>query len=213
MIRVYCVDDHELILDGLCADLERYEQFCVVGRATDPRRALEEITQLRDEIDIVITDVDMPHMSGFQLCDAVKSAGDLPRVVYLTYHVNEELRVRAMRTKMDGITYKSGSKSEIVSFIEDVCKGGHVVIRNLPVNVSMIRESTELTATEKVVLQLLACEGLTNAEAAERLFRSKDTIETHRKNVMSKLGLKNTVEMVHYAISAGICSKGVATTD
>lgn len=213
MIRVYCVDDHELILDGLCADLDGYEQFQVVGRSTDPRVAVDEISKRREEIDIVITDIDMPHMSGFQLCEAIKSMGDMPRVVYLTYHINEELRVRAMRTKMDGITYKSGSKSEIVAFIEDVCKGGHVVIRNLPANVPMIRESTELTATEKVVLQLLACEGLTNAEAAERLFRSKDTIETHRKNVMGKLGLKNTVEMVHYAISAGICSKGTPPTD
>lgn len=213
MIRVYCVDDHELILHGLCADLGSHEHFHVVGSTTDPRAALEEILLRRHEIDIVISDVDMPHMSGFQLCEAIKQASELPRVVFLTYHINDELRVKAMRTSMDGLIYKSAPKAEIASFLQDIWNGSHQIVRHLPSNVNVIRESMELTATEKVVLALLACEGLTNAEAAAKLFRSKETIETHRKNLMSKLGLKNTVEMVHFAINAGICSKHSGSTD
>lgn len=207
MIRVYCVDDHELILDGLCSDLSRSDQFEVVGFSTDPRTAVQEILQKRSDIDVVITDIDMPHMSGFQVCDEIKKYGVSPRVMYLTYHISDEIRFKAMRTPMDGITFKSSSRNDIIKFVEDVFNGDNIIVRNLPENVAMVRESTELTATELVVLKLLACEGLTNAEAAGKLHRSKDTVETHRKNLMSKLGLKNTVEMVHYAIQTGVCAQ------
>ncbi|MBU3679591.1 MAG: response regulator transcription factor [Candidatus Kapabacteria bacterium] len=213
MTRVYCVDDHELILDGLCSDLAKAEDFVVVGQSTDPKQALEEILDRRDEIDVVITDIDMPHMSGFDLCEEIKRHGALPRVVYLTYHVSDEIRYKALRSKMDGITFKSASTDSIISFIDEVCKGENIIVRALPTHVKLIQQSNELTATERTVTRLLACEGLTNSEAAERLHRSKDTVETHRKNIMSKLGLKNTVELVHFAIRSGICNLNPDTTD
>jgi len=205
-IRIYCLDDHELIVQGLRTDLGSLEEFSIVGSATDPRIGLEEILMNRASIDIVVTDIEMPHITGFQVCESIKSSGPMPRVVYLTYHMNDETRYKATRTKMDGMIYKNATKDELASFLSDVHRGESVVIRNLPEGVQPIRESTALTTAERRVLYLIACEGLTNSEAAERLHRSKDTIETHRKSIMSKLGLKNTVGLVHYALSIGICS-------
>jgi len=213
MTRVYCVDDHEIILDGLCNDLRKVEDVVVVGQSTDPRQALSEILSKRDEIDIVVTDIDMPHMSGFELCAEIKRHGTLPRVVYLTYHVSDEIRYKALRSPTDGITFKSASTESIISFIHEVCKGENIIVRALPTNVKVVQQSNELTTTERLVARLLACEGLSNSEAADRLHRSKDTVETHRKNIMSKLGLKNTVELVHFAIRAGICNQAEDPTN
>jgi DNA-binding NarL/FixJ family response regulator len=206
-IRVYCIDDHQLIVDGLRADLDGHHDISVVGTATDPHVGLSEIMARRDSVDIVLTDIEMPGMTGFAVCDALKREGVLPRVAYLTYHISDDVRHKATRTKMDGMIYKNATVSELVDFLHAVHAGTSTIIRNLPVDVTIIRASAKLTSTEKTVLRLIACEGLTNAEAAARLNRSKDTVETHRKNIMFKLEVRNTVELVHYAIGVGICNE------
>ena len=205
-IRLYILDDHELIISGLRSDLQSFPTFEIVGSHTDPRVGLEEILSRRQEIDIVVADIEMPHLSGFQVCNAIKEGGHQPRVVYLTYHMSPETRYRAMRTKMDGITYKNATATELATFLEAVHTGDNVVIGNVQRPPTATSVTAVLTTREQEVLYYLACLGLTNSEVAERMHRSKDTIETHRKNIMSKLGLKNTVELVHYAMSANICS-------
>jgi len=200
------LDDHELIIEGLRSDLHGNENIVLVGHNTDARIGLEEILANRDGIDVVITDVDMPHITGFQVCDVIKSSGPLPRVAFLTYHMNDETRYKAKRTQMDGMTYKNATKLELIAFIESVHSGKSVVVDNVPTSAIPITSTTPLTSREKEVLYYLACKGLTNAEVADLMHRSKDTIETHRKNIMSKLDLKNTVEMVHYALSVDVCN-------
>lgn len=207
MIRIYCVDDHELILQGLRADLSGVEDLEIVGMSSDARKGLEEILRRRHELDVVLTDIEMPNITGIQICAALKAAEAALKVGYLTYHMTDEIRYKARRSGVDGMIYKNATADEIRSFIRALHSGSAQESTTTAALSEQIRVSTPLTPTERTVLYYLACRGLTNAELATAMHRSKDTVETHRKNIMSKLGLKNTVELVHYAISAGICGR------
>lgn len=203
-IRVFFVDDHELIIDGLVKNFTTIPDVRVVGTSTSPTDALKIINTKRTEIDIVITDIEMPAMSGFQLCSALKESGELPYVGYLTYRMNEETRFKALRTKVDGLIYKSASIAELTDFMRRIMAGPRPVIENIPEELVPIQETTPLTSTERKVLFYIACECLTTRETAELLHRSEETIITHRKNIMEKLGIRNIAALVNYALHIGL---------
>ncbi len=205
-IRVYCVDDHPLIIKGLTADLADAASIELVGSSTNPLLAVEEIAAKRDGIDVVLSDIEMPGMTGLELCTAVKAGGESPRVVFLTYNMSDETRAKVLLSPVDALLYKSASAEEIVRTIEDVIERGRVIVAPRPSNTPRV-VAAPLTKTELVVLRGIACRCLSSAEIAEELHRSRETVETHRKNIMQKLDCHNVAELVHYAMALGICSE------
>ena len=203
-IRVFFIDDHELIIDGLVKNFSTVPDVTVVGTSTSPTDALDMIRAKRSQIDIVITDIEMPVMTGFQLCSALKESGDLPYVGYLTYRMNEETRFKAMRTKVDGLIYKSASIPELTDFLHRIMKGPRPVIENIPEELVPIQETTPLTSAERKVLYYIACECMTTRETAAMLNRGEETIISHRKNIMEKLGIRNIAGLVKYALHIGL---------
>ncbi len=206
MIRVYCIDDHEIVLRGLSADLVTHKGISVVGTSTDPREALRTLVDSPDSVDVVVTDIEMPEVSGFDVCAQLRKKGPLPRVMYLTYHMTDVTRAKARYTEANAIVYKSASTEEIVSVIRRVFEGESLIERVIEDHEVPISVNTTLSRSELEVLRLIACEFLTGAEIAERLNRSRQTVESHRKNIMQKLGTRNISELVHFAITMGVCS-------
>ncbi|MFM8438844.1 MAG: response regulator, partial [Candidatus Kapaibacterium sp.] len=172
--------------------------------STSPTEALALIRAQRSRIDIVITDIEMPVMTGFQLCSALKDEGELPYVGYLTYRMNEETRFKALRTKVDGLIYKSASIPELADFLRRIMSGPRPVVENIPEELVPIQETTPLTSAERKVLYYIACECLTTRETAELLHRSEETVMTHRKNIMEKLCIRNIAGLVRYALHIGL---------
>ncbi|MBS1561021.1 MAG: response regulator transcription factor [Bacteroidetes bacterium] len=207
-IRVYCVDDHPIVLNGLRADLEHASSIRIVGSTTDPRIALEEILALGNNIDVVLTDIEMPHISGFDICTTLKKLASAPRVIFFTYHMTPEVQYKAERVKVDGIVYKSASAEVIVESIECVYHGldAHDGIIYDPPPGAHPFAAASLTEAEMVVLRCIVCEHLSTNEIAEKLFRSRHTIEQHRKNIMEKLDVHNVMQLMAYGYHIGLCS-------
>ncbi|MBK6291688.1 MAG: response regulator transcription factor [Ignavibacteria bacterium] len=201
-IRLYIMDDHEMILDGLRSYFAGNDDFEIVGTATDPRVGLEEIIRAKDVIDIVLTDVEMPHMSGFEVCSKLQAHTVKPKVVFLTYHVNPEIRYKVERSKAEGLIYKNASREELFHLLKLVHEGelGRVVTK-----LTYFPSPTALTTTELRVLYYIGCCHYTTKQIAAEMFRSEETINSHRKNIMSKLDVHKNTELVHYAENLGLC--------
>jgi two-component system nitrate/nitrite response regulator NarL len=200
-IRLFLIDDHPLIIDGLQLNFDRYAGLEVVGRSSNPSEALEEVSARRNEIDLVLMDVSMPGMSGIEVCRHIKQGGERPFVIFLTYLADEYLRAQLKLIPHDGVFSKTSPIDELVDYIRSVASGLNRPALGLE---SLEREKESeptLSRSELIVVYYIAVKGLTSREIGELLGRSEQTIIKHRKNVMFKLGLHNIQGLVWYAIA------------
>jgi DNA-binding NarL/FixJ family response regulator len=204
MIKVLIADDHQMFVDGLKSLLEESTEINVVAEAKNGLEVLD-ICNVK-EVDIVIMDINMPLMDGIQttrellkrkpsikilglsmfndrdyIADMLK-AGALG---YILKNTGKENLLNAIRTLQSGVSYlgEDVSKTLLNSFIK---------------NANVVQLSEKLSGREKEVLESIAT-GLTTQEIAEKLFISKNTVETHRKNLLYKLRARNTAELVNNA--------------
>ena len=213
-IRILLADDHGLVRKGLRLLVESQEGLEVVGEASDGREAVKLAAQLRP--DVAILDIAMPNLNGIDAAgQIVKNCPDV-RVVILSMHSDESYVVRALDAGARGYLLKDSAEDDLVQAIRTVAEGRPyfspaISATLLEDYVRTLRQRglTDsydlLTDREKEVLQLLA-EGKANKEAAALLNLSPYTIETHRTNLMQKLNLHNTAEIVLYAVRKKIIS-------
>jgi two-component system, NarL family, response regulator NreC len=213
-IRILLADDHGLVRKGLRLLVESQEGLEVVGEAADGREAVRLAAQLRP--DIAILDIAMPNLNGIDAAaQIVKSCPDV-RVVILSMHSDETYVVRALDAGARGYLLKDSAEDDLVQAIRTVAEGRPyfspaISATLLEDYVRTLRQRglTDsydlLTDREKEVLQLLA-EGKSNKDVAALLNLSPYTIETHRTNMMQKLNLHNTAEIVLYAVRKKIIS-------
>lgn len=200
-IRVLVVDDHAILRDGICSLLERQEGLNVVGEAGNGREALERVEELQP--DIVLMDVSMPEMDGLEATRRIKSAHPEIKVLVLTQHDNQEYINPLLQAGASGYVLKRSGGREVVTAIRQVYEHGVFlepeVARQVLHNFSRSAETPSLTEREQQVLQL-AVQGKSNKDIARRLFISPKTVSVHRTNIMAKLGVHNSAELVRYAI-------------
>lgn len=202
-IRLYLIDDHEILIDGLQSYFTRETDFDVIGTATDPRIGLAEIEANRQNIDIVVADIEMPHMSGLDICAALRARSPLPKVAFLTYHITAELRYKVDRSKADGLIYKNVTKDELFAQLKTIHHGMKPQPQSEPHH-KPLAIATPLTTTELTVLYYIGVCFFTTKQTATAMFRSEETINSHRKNIMSKLGVHKVAELVRYAKYIGL---------
>lgn len=213
MISVVIADDHELVRRGIAGLLRSEHDFDVVGEAAGGADALRLVEQHRP--DVLIVDLEMPELSGLQVISRVRRSGPRTRVVVLSMHGSESYVVQALRDGAAGFVLKSAPSSDVVRAVHQVAAGRRFL--SAPLSEQAIEtymrklESPALdvydtlTAREREVL-LLAAEGKTNAEIAERLFISTRTVESHRANLTRKLGLRTHTDLVLFAVRRGLIS-------
>lgn len=200
-LRLYIVDDHPLIIDGLKTNIERYSGFEVVGSHTDAECALMEVESRRHEIDIILLDVSMPRMNGVEFCRRIKHGGAAPRVVFLTYLTDEFTNMQLSEVSHDGLIFKSERIENLIDYLKNVGNGHQQVALSNRKSSKLADESEGLTRTEQIILYYVAVKGLTSREIAEVMNRSEQTVIKHRKNLQVKLGIHNVQGLVWYAIS------------
>jgi two-component system response regulator NreC len=209
---VMIADDHGIVRTGLRLLFEKMPGIEVAGEATDGRQAVAMAKQLRP--DVVIMDVGMPMLNGLEATAQIVKDNPLANVIMLSMHADESYVLKALDAGAKGYLLKDKADDDIEQAVRAVREGkpyfSPAITQTLledyvqVMRERSIRDSYELlTEREREVLQLLA-EGNSNKEAAALLSLSPYTVETHRTNLMQKLGLHNTAEIVLYAVRKGI---------
>ncbi len=210
-IRVLIADDHTVVREGLRALLTAQPDIEVVGEARDGEEAVSETEKLQP--DIVLMDITMPGMNGLEATSHIKQQSPEVKILVLTMHESDDYFFRILEAGASGYFIKGGSSSELISAVRAVWRGDVFIYPTMAkrllqdylqrVKAGQDAESYDgLTSRQREILKLIA-EGCTNQEIAERLFLSVATVQTHRANIMAKLGLHNRTELVKYAIRHG----------
>ena len=212
-IRILIVDDHAVIRAGLRTILKAEPDLQVVGEAADGREALRLAGELRP--DVVLMDISMPTPAGGGIETTRRLRDSLPdaRVLILTVHEDEGLLQEAIRAGAVGYIVKRAAEAELVGAIRAVWRGDmyvhpamtRVLLKDLAAPPALSRPSSPepLTPREIEILRLLA-KGYTNRQIADTLKVSVRTVEGHRANLMSKLGLHSRVELTSFAEEHGL---------
>jgi two-component system, NarL family, response regulator NreC len=208
VIRTLIADDHGVLRAALRALLNGRSDLEVVGEAGDGNEVLRLTDELRP--DLVLMDISMPGRGGIETTRELKQMRPEARVLILSVHEDEELLREAMRAGASGYVVKRALESELLNAIAAVMRGDlyihPVMTRALVADLynrpapSTDRQSEQLTPRELQVLGLIA-KGHTNLQIADTLVLSVRTVESHRANIMGKLGLHNRAELVRYAMA------------
>ncbi len=207
-MRIITVDDHEVVRQGLRSILETQPGWSVVGEAGDGREAVERAGELHP--DIMIMDISMPCLNGLEATRQIlKSHPDI-RILVLTLHDNDHLVQQVLASGARGYLLKSDASRDLITAVEALSLNrlyfspkvtGIVLNRFVDGTAARVPQepASPLTSREREVVQLVA-EGKANKEVAGILKISVKTVETHRKNIMDKLGLTSVSDVVRYAI-------------
>ncbi len=203
--RLLIVDDHSLLRDGIKHAVDAEPSYRVVGEVGDGLEVYAACHALQP--DIVIIDLTLPGMSGIEVIRQLKRRWPEMRVVVLTADGTETTAREALDAGANGYVRKSGSRDVLLAALATIVRGARYLDPILdPVQIDasssdLIRRSA-LTSRERQVLQLVA-EGARNRDIAEKLSISIKTVETHRLNLMRKLGAHNAVELANWAHRLG----------
>jgi RNA polymerase sigma factor (sigma-70 family) len=211
MISIMLADDHQIVRQGLQAMLEAEPDMKVIGGVADGLAVSDSVEQLRP--DVLILDLMMPGLNGLDVTRLVRQRSPKVRVIILSMHANEAYVIQALRNGASGYVLKDASTDTLVEAIRDVMAGKRylsppfsdiVIEAYLQKSSKAVTDPYEtLTAREREVL-LLAAEGFSNNEIADRLSISPRTVEVHRSRIMEKLNLKNHTALVKYTIQRGL---------
>lgn len=207
-IRVLIAEDHPVVRCGIKAMLSNHSRIEVLGDARDGQEALAKTKALKP--DVLLVDIEMPHMNGFALVDALRKEAPGTRAIFLSTHSGSECVPRLLQSGARGYLTKHASPEEMVQAIESVASGGthfgpEIARLALAQMVESRREPGQqapLTAREKEILSLIA-EGLYNKEIAARLNIGTRTVETHRERLMRKLNIRSAAGLTAYAVANG----------
>ncbi|MEZ4945146.1 MAG: response regulator transcription factor [Cyclobacteriaceae bacterium] len=198
-MKILLVDDHAILSDGVKSLLEK-EDYKVVFQADSAERALDFLK--KNEVDLMITDFNMPGMDGLSLIHLVKRINQNIRIIVLSMHDEVHLVKEILKAGVNGYVLKKDTQNELLQAIREV-QAGKVFLSNdinkvLIVNLQNPDEGRLLTDREREILKLIARE-FTNKQIAEALFISERTVETHRKNIFKKTGTNSLVGLIKFA--------------
>jgi len=212
---IVLADDHRVVRQGLRALLGAEPDFSIVGEASDGLEAVRLVERLTPHV--LVLDLMMPGLSGLEATRDVCRRLSKTRVVILSMHASEGHVLEALRNGAAGYVLKNASVTDLVQAVRTVAAGGRYL--SPPLSDTLIeayRQKVQsmpldpyetLTTRERQVLHL-AAEGRPNPDIAARLFVSPRTVETHRANLMRKLGLRSQTDLVRYALRRGIVPSG-----
>lgn len=211
MIRVMIADDHKVFREGIVSILGGIPEILVVAEASDGRQVLEKLKT--QSVDVILMDITMGDTNGIETTRQVKNLYSGIKVLVLSMHSESSYIVKMLEAGASGYLLKDAGSAELVTAIKTIAAGDTYYSRQ--VSDTLIEHLTKgtkpqqakagvpLTRRELEVLRLIA-EEYSNPEIAEKLYISIRTVDTHRRNLLEKLGVKNTAGLVKYAIKHGL---------
>jgi DNA-binding NarL/FixJ family response regulator len=210
MIKLLIADDHQLFIDGLRMLLDTEAGIQVVGQALNGEEVLAELDG--QEVDIVLLDINMPDTDPLTLVKTIRAKHRRTKIIILTMYHGTRYYSKLIRHGINGYLYKSEGKAVFLEAIEKAVRGETYVSKELLTDVAAPKGTNSpafdlhlaapenvLTKREIEILKLVAQE-YSNQEIGEKLFISTSTVDTHRKHILLKLGVRNTVGLVKYCL-------------
>ena len=206
MLRILIADDHGIVRSGVRMLIDRQTGMQVVAEAEDGVDAVSQAIAQRP--DVAVLDVAMPRMTGIQAAREIKAQAPATSVLLLSMHDDERYVFEAMRAGASGYVLKRAADADLVDAVKAVAAGRPFVSPHAEGAGQWLAEHEQgpkdpLTPRELDVVKLIA-EAYTNKQIAEILHLSEKTVESHRGNVLAKLGMRDRVELVRYAIKRGL---------
>jgi len=207
---IVLADDHELVRAGIRSILETFPSVRVQAEAGDGKEALDLVRRL--EPDVLLLDITLPGLNGLEVADRIRKLGLGTRVLMLSMHSGPEYVARGIQSGAAGYLVKDSAVDELAAALESVLAGRRYLSEALDREViqgflrsgeSALDELAVLTPRQREILQLIA-EGSSTREIAERLHVSVKTVETHRAQLMSRLGIHDVPGLVRFAIRTGM---------
>lgn len=204
-ITTLIVDDHQLVLDGIKLMLEDHEDIKVIAEAHNGQEAIDYADS--NDVDVILMDLNMPEVNGIDACKAIKKLKPETKVMILSMISEHKMIKSVMKIGANGYMLKNSGQQEIIEAILKVYSGENhfderiVDIMLDPRNHAQVKDENlhpSLSRREKEILKLIV-EEYTTAEIAKELFISFGTVESHRRNMISKLGVRNTAGLVSAA--------------
>jgi DNA-binding NarL/FixJ family response regulator len=204
-INLLIADDHQLITDGISKILETEKTIGKIHTASNGREAVDKV--IITNVDCVIMDINMPVLNGLEATKLIKQEKPYVKVIVVSMLSDASIVSKMMKAGADAFINKDTGKTELLKAIDKVMQGEKYISPQISNNlfthltdrnVNTTNTEKHLTAREVEIIRYIA-DGLTNHEIADKLFLSIVTVDTHRKNMLAKLQLKNTASLVKYA--------------
>lgn len=201
-ISVLIVEDHPVVRSGIRMLLTEEGDIEVLAEASNGREALTCLETIKP--DLLLLDISMPEVNGLEVTQHVREKYPTMPILILTMHEDERYFFQLLRAGATGYIVKGAAPNDLVSAVRAVAAGQAYLYPSLA-RLLAKEPDTVLSARELEVLQLTA-QGLTAREVGKKLSISSNTVERHRANIMSKLGVSNRAELIRYAIRRGLLS-------
>ena len=209
-IKILVADDHDLIREGVKSLLESEEDIKVILEVNNGQEVIEQV-DLIPEVDIVLMDINMPVIDGIEATRRIKDSHPEVGVLILSTYNKREFIKNLVSSGADGYILKNSGKASLIRAIRAIASGGSYY--DMEITKTMMSTEfmggydsnidVDLSDREKEVIKLIA-EEYSTSQIAEKLFISRHTVDSHRKNVLSKLDVKNVAGIIKYAIQTGI---------
>lgn len=199
-IKIVIVDDHPMVLEGMSAMLAQIEFVINAGTAANAYEAMQQIKTTAP--DIVITDINMPEVSGIELALKIRKEFPAVKIIAMSTFKERSYISQMIQNGAAGYLVKSASKEEIEEAILSVYEGKLYMSLDINLSAADKQELTDipvLSSREKEVLHLIA-DGFTNPQIAAKLFISLHTVDSHRKNLLTKFAVNNTASLIKLAV-------------
>ena len=198
-IKLFIVDDHYMVIEGIHSLLQNEKDIEWMGHATNAASCLAFLQH--QQPDVILMDINLPDKSGIDLCSEVKEKYPAIQILGLSTFNQQSFIEKMINNGASGYVIKNATQQELMEAIHTVVKGK--VYLSFDAALALRKPDTQsnlpvITRREKEVLELIA-DGMTNNVIAQKLFISSTTVDTHRKNLLSKLGAKNTASLVRIA--------------
>jgi DNA-binding NarL/FixJ family response regulator len=201
MIRVYIIDDHQMIIEGIHTLLQGEQNIEWMGSTKTPDDLM--VFLAKSQPDVLLMDINLPQRSGLELCREVKEKYPAINIIGLSTS-NQPSVIRKMQENgASGYLLKDASRNEILEALQQVNKGKEYISFSVAEALKKSGSDTSLpalTRREKEILELIA-EGLTNKKIAAKLFLDRTTVNTHRKNMLTKFNVTNTAALIKIAVT------------
>jgi DNA-binding NarL/FixJ family response regulator len=208
-IQILIADDHQLIIDGIKSMLADEKCYVINGEAINGQQAIEMIMADPLKYQLVIVDISMPLLGGVELCRIIKTQFPDIKVLILSMHNSITIVKDVIAAEADGYMLKNTGQEEFLNGISRILNDGAYFSQDiLPIIINQFQRNKKqtskslLTPREKEVLELIVQE-FTSKEIADKLHISKQTVDTHRLNIMQKTDCKTLVGLMKYAIQSG----------
>lgn len=209
MLSLYIIDDHPLVAGGIMMMLKDIGYIQITGTAKDGKEALSYLEE--NEPDVILLDISLPDTDGLKLCEQIRSRNKSSKILGLTSANDASIITQMLHRGANGYLLKNMERDELLEAIDRVMNGKIFLSRSANEKVleqfsslnNALTNIPALTRREKEILLLLN-EGLKGPQMAEKLFLSPYTVETHRKNLMQKLNVSSTQQLLKVARDNGL---------